>query len=438
MRHTTLSLPAMLAICLQASAQNVWVHAGKLLAEPGKPVRGESWIRIDQSSGKILTIETKKPNISADERVIDFSSQFVMPGLIDSHVHLISDKAGIEGQLEEVTQNAAAGAYQAMINGHKTLAAGFTTVRNLGDGNGTTLALRDAINAGQIVGPMIIDAGQSISVTAGHMDGRLGFAPHLQSAVSDGANLCDGADDCRKVVRRQIARGVDVIKIATTGGVNSRVGAGLGQQMFEDEARAIVETAHLAKKKVAVHAHGADGVALALKVGADSIEHGTLLDQAGMRIMKQKGTYLVATMSTINGYKARLAANPDAYDAVVKPKIMWRLQVTGKSFRQALNAGVKIAFGTDAGVSMHGRNADEFELMIEHGMTPMQALQAATVNAANLLGVSDRVGALKVGMQADLIAVDGDPLKDVRVLKKMHAVMRAGQLVHSAAQPLIR
>jgi imidazolonepropionase-like amidohydrolase len=429
---------ALITVASQTQAQDLWVHAGKLLAEPGKPARGETWIGIDQSTGKITAIESTKPNISADARVVDLSKQFVMPGMIDSHVHLVSDKAGVEGQLEEVTQSAAAAAFQAMINGHKTLAAGFTTVRNLGDGNGTTLALRDAINAGQIVGPMIIDAGQSMSVTAGHMDGRLGFAPHLQAAVSDGANLCDGAEDCRKAVRRQIARGVDVIKIATTGGVNSRVGAGLGQQMFEDEARAIVETAHMAKKKVAVHAHGADGVALALKVGADSIEHGTLLDAAGMKVMKQKGTYLVATMSTVNGYKARLAANPDAYDAVVKPKIMWRLEITGKSFRQAVNAGVKVAFGTDAGVSMHGRNADEFELMIEHGMTPMQALQAATVNAADLLGVGDRVGALKVGMQADLIAVDGDPLSDVRVLKKMHTVMRKGAVVHSQTQPLVK
>jgi imidazolonepropionase-like amidohydrolase len=416
----------------------LWVHAGTLLDQPGKPPRAESWIGIDSQSGIITAIVSKRPEMAANATVIDLSKQFVMPGLIDCHVHLLSDKAGIEGQLEEVTQSLPAGAYQAMINGQKTVAAGFTTVRNLGDGSGVTLALRDAINSGSIIGPMILDAGQPISVTAGHMDGRLGFAPHLQPAVSQGENLCDGADSCRRTVRGQIARGVDVIKIATTGGVNSRVGAGLGQQMFEDEARAIVETAHLAGKKVAVHAHGADGVALAVKVGADSIEHGTLLDEAGMRQMRKSGSYLVATMSTINGYKARLAANPNAYDALVKPKIMWRLEVTGKSFRKALENGVKIAFGTDAGVSMHGRNADEFELMIEHGMTPTQAIVAATTNAANLLGVQDRVGQLKVGMQADLIAVDGDPLKDVRVLKQMHTVMRKGEVVHTQAQPLLR
>lgn len=413
-----------------------WIHAGAVLDRPGRAARGESWIAL--AGEKIVAIQSTRPENVADRDIVDWSNYYVLPGLIDCHVHLDSDKAGVEGQLEQVTQSLPAAAYQAMINGHKTLAAGFTTVRNLGDGGGVTLALRDAINSGAIVGPRIIDAGNAISVTSGHMDPRLGFAPHLQAAVFGGNNLCDGADECRRAVRTQIGRGVDVIKIATTGGVNSRIGAGLGQQMFEDEAIAIVQTAHLAGKKVAVHAHGADGIALALKVGADSIEHGTLLDADGIALMKKSGAYLVATLSTVNGYTARLAANPNAYDAVVKPKILWRIEVTGKSFRKAVDAGVNIAFGTDAGVSMHGQNADEFELMVKHGMTPAQAIAAATTNAAALLGMADRLGSIEPGKQADLVAVSGDPTQDVQKLKAVQAVIKSGVLVHSPIQPLIR
>jgi imidazolonepropionase-like amidohydrolase len=230
-------------------------------------------------------------------------------------------------------------------------------------------------------------------------------------------------------VRKQIARGADVIKFASTGGVNSRIGAGLGQQMFEDEARAIVDTAHLYGKKVAVHAHGADGIALAVKVGADSIEHGTLMGEAEIAAMAKAGTWYVPTLSTVNGYKERLAANPEAYTGEVLAKIQWRIGITGQSLRKAVPKGVKIAFGTDAGVSKHGRNADEFLLMVEHGMTPAAAIAAATVNAAELLGLAEQVGSLTPGRQADLIAVDGDPLADVATLQAVKLVVKGG-VVH--------
>jgi imidazolonepropionase-like amidohydrolase len=337
------------------------VHAGKLLDRPGQAPRGASSVLI--RDGKIIEIRagflpaSAFPN-AANASIIDLREHFVLPGLIDAHVHLTSDKAGVAGQLAQVTDSTPTATLEAAWNARKTLAAGFTTVRNLGDGDGVTLALRDAIAAGKTIGPKIIDAGQSISVTSGHMDGRLGFIDELRTAIGD-QNLCDGPSECRKAVRRQIGRGVDVIKIATTGGVNSRVGAGIGQQMFADEARAIVETAHLAGKKVAVHAHGNDGVRLALSVGADSIEHGTLLDANTIKMMKAQGTYLVPTLSTINGYKARLAADPNAYSPAVLEKIKWRIAITGKSFRAAHQAGVNIAFGTDAGVSLHGQNADD-------------------------------------------------------------------------------
>lgn len=241
--------------------------------------------------------------------------------------------------------------------------------------------------------------------------------------------MCDGADECRKATRLQIGRGADVIKIATTGGVNSRIGAGLGKQMFDEEARAIVETARLYGRKVAAHAHGADGIAVALRAGVDSIEHGTLIDDESIALFKKTGAYYVPTLSTVNGYLERIAKDPNAYPPEVRAKIDWRIGITGKALEKAVPAGVKVAFGTDAGVSKHGRNADEFELLVKHGMTPMQAIQAATVNAADLLGLAKEVGSIEPGKSADIIAVSGDPLSDVKVLKSVGFVMRAG-VVH--------
>jgi imidazolonepropionase-like amidohydrolase len=343
-------------------------------------------------------------------------------------VHLDSDVAGIAGQIEDMTRSPAAAAYDALINGQKTLRAGFTTVRNLGDADGVTLALRDAVAAGKVVGPRIVDAGTSISTTAGHMDHALGYRDDLRGALDDG-NTCDGVESCRRAVRLQVARGVDLIKIATTGGVNSRIGAGIGKQMFDDEAKALVETAHLYGKKVAVHAHGVDGVKLALAAGTDSIEHGTEMDDEAIKLFLKTGAYYVPTLSTVNGYIERLAKDPNAYEPKVKAKIEWRIKITGESLRKAVPKGVKIAFGTDAGVSKHGRNADEFELMVKNGMTPAGAIAAATVNAADLLGLGAEVGSLEPGKQADLIAVDGDPLADVTVLKKVAFVMKGGVAV---------
>ncbi|MCQ4163756.1 metal-dependent hydrolase family protein [Tahibacter harae] len=415
-----------------ADASWLIVQAGQLLDRPGQAARGKSTVLIH--AGRIQAVREGHVDAAAfseapaDTRVLDLRNQFVLPGLIDSHVHLRSDKAGAEGQLEQVTRSTAAAAYEAALNARKTLEAGFTTVRNLGDQDGVTLALRDAIAAGKLPGPRILDAANAISTSAGHMDPTLGFREELHEALAHEHNTCDGADDCRRAVRRQIARGADVIKMATTGGVNSRIGAGLGQQMFEDEARAIVETAHLYGKKVAVHAHGADGIALALRAGADSIEHGTLLDADTLALWRKSRAYYVPTLSTVNGYKQRLAANPDAYTGEVRAKIEWRIGITGKSLRQAAAAGIPVAFGTDAGVSLHGRNADEFELLVEHGLSPAQALRAATVNAADLLGLGAEIGSLEAGKRADLIAVDGDPLQDVRVLKRVAWVIKDGRV----------
>ena len=413
------------ATARQPADEIIIVHAGTLLDRPGQAPRHHASLIL--RNGKVEAVRDGFVPVSEipGARLIDLSDRFVLPGLIDSHVHLDSDRAGVEGQLAGVTDSPASFAYEAAWNARKTLDAGFTTVRNLGGGDGVTLALRDAVAAGRVAGPRIIDAGSSISTTAGHMDDRLGFKDEL-AAMFDHSNLCDGVESCRMAVRKQIGRGVDVIKIATTGGVNSRIGSGIGIQMFDDEAEALIATAHLYGKKVAVHAHGADGIKLALRHGADSIEHGTMFDEEIIKLFLKTGAYYVPTLSTVNGYVERLAKDPNAYAPAVKAKIEWRIRITGESIRLGYPRGVKIAFGTDAGVSKHGKNADEFEAMVKYGMSPMAAIVAATVNAADLLGLSAEIGTLEPGKQADLIAVDGDPLTDVTVLKRVVFVMKGG------------
>ena len=416
------------AAARQAPAEVIIVHAGTLLDRPGQAPRRNASLII--RGGRIEAVRDGFVPASefAGARVVDLSGKFVLPGLIDSHVHLTSDRAGVEGQLAGVTDSTADFAYEAAWNARKTLDAGFTTVRNLGDDGGVTLALPDAIAMGRVPGPRIIDAGSSISTTSGHMDGRLGFNDVLADAIPHD-NVCDGPESCRQAVRLQVGRGVDVIKIATTGGVNSRIGAGLGAQMFDDEAKALIETAHLYGKKVAVHAHGADGIKLALRYGADSIEHGTIMDEETLQLFLKTKAYYVPTLSTVNGYLERIAKDPNAYSPEVRAKIDWRISITGESLKKAVPRGVRIAFGTDAGVSKHGRNADEFELLVKYGLTPMDAIKAATVNAADLLGLNHIIDSPEAGKQAALIAVKGDPLTDVTVLKRVGFVMKGGKVV---------
>ena len=425
--RTTIKLASglsALALAAVASAAPITIHAGRLIAVPGQPPRGPSTIVVD--NGRIVSITDGLTRVEPGADVIDLTGKTVLPGLIDSHVHLASDRGGEAGLLAFVREEPQMNALEAQMNGMKTLRAGFTTVRNLGD-EGATLALREAIKRGWVQGPRIVDAASSISTTGGHMDGRGGLNDDLVAHLPAPENLCDSVETCRRVVRRQIDRGADVIKFATTGGVNS--GTGLATRMYEDEARALVETAHAYGRKVAVHAHGADGIKLAVRAGADSIEHGTVMDDEIIRLMKQRGTYYVPTLSTVNGYLERLAANPNAYAPDVKKQIDWRIGITGQSLAKAYPAGVKIAFGTDAGVSKHGRNADEFELMVKYGMPPVEALKAATVNAADLLGVANEIGTIAPGKSADIIAVTGDPLTDVRVMKKVNFVMARGEVI---------
>ncbi|MDP8916357.1 MAG: amidohydrolase family protein, partial [Pseudomonadota bacterium] len=306
-KHIVCSAAALAAaLAVQAQAQTsapedraTLVYAGALLDRPGKAPRRNATVLIRQ--GRIESVRDGFVAPPPGAELIDLRDRFVLPGLIDSHVHLDSDTAGQAGLIEGLTSSVAASAFRAAGNAKKTLDAGFTTVRNLGDTDGVTLALRDAINAGAVPGPRILDAARSLSTTSGHMDATLSLREELHPAIGQ-ENLCDGPESCREAVRMQIRRGADVIKIATTGGVNSRIGAGLGAQMFDDEAKALIDTAHLYGKKVAVHAHGADGIKLALRHGADSIEHGTIMDEETLRLFKSSGAYYVPTLSTVNGY----------------------------------------------------------------------------------------------------------------------------------------
>ena len=418
---------AALAVLAAAGAEAAatYIHAGRLIAVPGQAVRGPSTIVVD--NGRIISVQDGHvAPIEAGAELVDLRDKTVLPGLIDSHVHLSSDRGGEAGLLSWAREEPQMNALEAQWNGMKTVRAGFTTVRNLGD-EGATLALREAIKRGWVQGPRIVDAASSISTTGGHMDGRGGLNDDLVAHLPARENLCDSTESCRKVVRRQIDRGADVIKFATTGGVNS--GTGLATRMYEDEAKALVDTAHAYGRKVAVHAHGADGIKLAVRAGADSIEHGTVMDDEIIKLMKAHGTYYVPTLSTVNGYLERLAKDPNAYAPDVKKQIDRRIGITGQSLLKAYPAGVRIAFGTDAGVSKHGRNADEFELMVKYGMPPVEALKAATVNAADLLGLSSEVGTIEAGKSADIIAVAGDPLQDVTVLKKVDFVMARGETI---------
>lgn len=422
-RMEWLGVAATLGLSAPAVGAPTYIHAGRLIAVPGKAVLGPSTVVVD--GGRILSVG-KGFTAPAGATVIELRDRTVLPGLIDAHVHLASDRGGEAGLVAWAREEPQMNALEAQWNGMKTLRAGFTTVRNLGD-EGATLALREAIKRGWVQGPRIVDAASSISTTGGHMDGRGSMNDDLVAHLPAPENLCDSAESCRRVVRRQIDRGADVIKFATTGGVNS--GTGLATRMLDEEAKALVQTAHAYGRKVAVHAHGSDGVKLALRAGADSIEHGTVMDDEIVRLFKQTGAYYVPTLSTVNGYLERIAADPDAYAPDVRKQIDWRIGITGQSLAKAYPAGVKIAFGTDAGVSKHGRNADEFELMVKHGMPPAEAIKAATVNAADLLGLAGEIGTIEPGKSADIIAVAGDPSQDVTILKQVGFVMARGEVV---------
>lgn len=432
---------ALVTRCTQANAQPAagascggrvtLVQAGQLMDVPGQPVKGASTLVV--CNGLVQSVVAGHPsaaqlNLSQAE-VVDWRRHFVLPGLIDSHVHLTSE-LNPQAQLQQVTQSDADKALRGAGNARKTLMAGFTTVADVGGANSAVFALRDGIKRGDVLGPRVLASGSSVSVHGGHGDIN-GFREDVMRTLSP-QSVCSGADDCRRAVRMQVRAGADLIKITATGGVLSNTAAGLAQQFSGEELAAIVDTAHRMGRKVTAHAHGVDGVNAFLKAGGNAIEHGTYLNEESVRLFKANGAYLVPTLMA-GDFVTQVARGPKNF--LSPAQTTKALQVGPQMLdmaRRAHAAGVKIAFGTDTGVSAHGDNAHEFVLLVQAGLTPLQAIQAATVHAADHLGLSAEVGSLEVGKVADLIAVDGDPAQDVARLKAVKAVMKSGRVVKSS------
>jgi imidazolonepropionase-like amidohydrolase len=408
-----------------APAKVTYIHAGQLLDRPGERPRGNSTVIV--RDGKVAEVRDGFAAPEAGAELVDLKDRFVLPGLIDMHVHLL----GIGGdpmraRLTEINTELADAVLYGAGNAHKTLMAGFTTVRDLGADPRGIRALRDAVDRGDVEGPAIVNAGAPISVTGGHGDPTNGIAePYAHAIAAEVMNTCDGVEDCRRAVRRQVGLGAQVIKFMATGGVLSNVSGGLGRAMEPDEMKAVIDTAHGLGRKVAAHSHATEGTAAAVAAGVDTIDHGSFLDDATIRAMKAKGTWLVPTML------APRAALAQARAGMLPPATIPKAEAAGAaamaSHKKAIAAGVKIAFGTDTGVSRHGDNAQEFALMVEAGMTPTAAIRAATVSAAEALGRSD-IGQIAPGMAADIIAVSGDPLSDVRRLETVDFVMARGKI----------
>ena len=349
---------------------------------------------------------------------IELGRSTLLPGLIDVHVHMTAN-ASDEG-LNTLVISTPREAINGVGNARRTLEAGFTTVRNVGAGGFTDVALRDAINEGQIEGPRMLVSGPPLGATGGHADDNL--LPFEYRHASDGA--ADGPWALRAKVRQNCKYGADLIKFMSTGGVLSHGDSVGGQQLTQEEMNAIVDEAHMWGRKVAVHAHGAAGIKGAIMAGADSIEHASLIDDDGIRLAKAHGTYLSMDIYNDDFILSEGEKNGIEPASMDKERAIGKLQ--RENFAKALKAGARMAFGTDAGVYPHGDNARQFSTMVRFGMTPMQAIQAATINAADLMGWSDKVGRIAPGYYADMIAVDGDPLQDVKSLEHVTFVMKGG------------
>jgi imidazolonepropionase-like amidohydrolase len=405
-----------------AAAETVIVHAGRLIADASRPPAGPSTITI--TDGKIVSVTEGLTPVPAGARLIDLSTKTVLPGLIDAHVHLSGEPGG-DYRDEAVDTDE----YLTLVgakNARITALAGFTTVRDVGSPPLTGFALRRATADGTIPGPRILSSGPAISIIGGHGDVS-GFRPEVIAALGAN-NTCTGAEQCAERVRQYSRAGADLIKITATGGVLSQQARGLGQHFTDAEMKAIVDTAHGLGLKVAAHAHGARGIEAAARAGVDSIEHGTFADARAIAAMKASGSVMVPTLMAFTGIRDRLGKH--VYTPQVEAKVRETLSEVGKAARAARAAGIPIVFGTDAAVYEHGRNAEEFAQMVDLiGMSPAEAIASATTGAARLLDLEGQVGRIAPGYSADLIAVSGDPLRDVRVLEHVDYVMVRGKTI---------
>ncbi len=401
----------------------VLVRAGRMIAVRTGTVLTNQAILIEGDRIKeVGPADAVAGHAARDARVIDLRNATVLPGLIDCHTHITSDPGDYYKQLFRTSPIDEA--VRAHIYAKRTLDAGFTTVRNVGAGEFIDVALRNAINEGAIPGPRMLVSTMPLSATGGHGDVN-GMSPYLHFDGFSG--IANGVDQIREKIRFEVKYGADLIKVLASAGVLSEEESVGAPQYSQEELNALVEEAAMWGRKVAAHAHGAEAIKRAVRAGVASIEHGSLIDDEGIRLMKEHGTYLVADIYNDDYIIAEYTRLGYPQKIIDKERLVGRLQ--RENFKKAVQAGVKIAFGTDAGVYPHGWNAKQFAHMVRWGTTPMQAIQAATVNAADLLGWSDKVGTLEPGKYADVIAVTGDPLQDVTVLEHVAFVMKGGQVV---------
>lgn len=408
-------------IILESSAQRTIIHCGNLIDGKSNTVLSQMSIVVE--GNKIIAVEKGLVQAGENDKLIDLSKKTVMPGLIDMHVHLEGETSK-DQVLQRFTLNEADIAFRSTVFAKKTLMAGFTTVRDLG-GTGVNNALRNAINQGLVTGPRIFSAGKSIATTGGHADPTNSYRKDLMGDPGPREGVINGPEDARKAVRQRYKDGSDLIKITATGGVLSIAKDGSGPQFTDEELKAIIETARDYGMHTAAHAHGAEGMKRAVMAGITTIEHGTKMTEEVMDLMKQKGTYYVPTISA-GMYVAQQAKVPDYYHPLVVPKALEIGPLIQKTFSVAYKRGVKIAFGTDAGVYPHGENGKEFTYMVEAGMPPMEAIKSATVVNANILGMSDKIGTIEAGKLADIVAVDENPITNIKTMENVTFVMKDG------------
>ena len=408
-----------------ASAQSIAIKAGHLYDTESKTFVKDRIVFIE---GGIIT-RVEKMNSSIDvENVIDLSDSWILPGFIDLHVHL-EFQSSPSAYLERFQKNDADRAYDAAVYAKRTLLAGFTTVRDLG-GSGVNTSLARAIILGKVDGPRIFSAGKSIATTGGHADPTNGFRADLMGDPTANQGVINSRDEARKAVRQRYKNGAHVIKITATGGVLSLAKSGMAPQFTMDELEGVVEAANDLGMVTAAHAHGAEGMKRAVLAGINSIEHGSLMTAEVMDLMVERGTYYVPTLSA-GVFTTEKADIEGYYPKIVVPKAKYIGTQMKGTFKKAYDKGVKIAFGTDCGVSPHGENAKEFQYMVEAGMNPSDAINSATVEAATLLRVADQLGSIKEGMSADIVAVKQNPLHDITILQDVSFVMKQG-LVYKA------
>ncbi|RYC71491.1 metal-dependent hydrolase family protein [Spirosoma sordidisoli] len=418
------TLYLLTGLCLLSTpllAQRTLLHCGNLFTGTGNDLQPQMTVVVE--GNKITAVQKGYLAPAGTDRVLDLKSKTVLPGLIDMHVHLESEtRRG--GQIDAFTQNVPDIAYKAAKHARTTLLAGFTTVRDLG-GSGVNISLRNAINQGLIEGPRVLTVGKSIATTGGHADPTNGYRRDLMGDPGPAEGVINSADDAHKAVRQRYKEGSDLIKITATGGVLSNAKDGSGPQFTDEEVKAIVVAAKDYGFAVAAHAHGAEGMKRAIRAGVQTIEHGTYMDDEAIALFKKHGTYYVPTI--IAGKTVADSARMFGYyPALVRPKALAIGPKIQNTFAKAYKAGVNIAFGTDAGVFIHGYNAKEFEYMVEAGMPAVEAIRTALLNNARLLGMDTQIGSIEVGKLADIIAVDDNPVQQIKTLQAVRFVMKDG------------